>query len=100
MKQLYGVDLMKISSVGFETLLSEVGTDLSSFPSAGHFGQWLGLAPGTNISGGKRLVGAKGCGCQVSGQALRMSAMTLRRGNCRLTDVHRRRCARMDPRLG
>lgn len=100
MKELYGVDLMEIPSIGFETvltLLSEVGTDLSCFPSAGHFGQWLGLAPGTNISGGKRLGGAKGRGCQVSGQALRMSAMTLRRGSSKLADVHRRRCARMDP---
>ena len=70
MKQLYGVDLMEIPSVGFETvltLLSEVGTDLSSFPSASHFGQWLGLAPGTNISGGRRIGGAKGRGCQASG---------------------------------
>ncbi len=42
MKQMYGVDLMEIPSVGFETvltLLSEVGTDLSGFPSSRHFGQ-------------------------------------------------------------
>jgi transposase len=32
-------------------LVSEVGTDLSAFPTEKHFTSWLGLAPGTNNSG-------------------------------------------------
>ncbi len=34
-------------------LLAELGTDLSDFPTAGHFAVWLGLAPGNNQTGGK-----------------------------------------------
>jgi transposase len=36
-------------------LISEIGTDMSKWPTEKHFGSWLGLAPGTKISGGKVL---------------------------------------------
>jgi len=39
------------------TILSEVGTDLSSFPTAAHFASWIGVCPGNKQSGGKRLSG-------------------------------------------
>jgi transposase len=39
-------------------VLAEVGADLSRFKSAKHFASWLGLCPGTKISGGKVLSGA------------------------------------------
>ena len=100
MHELFGVDLMRVPGVGFEaalTLLSEVGCEISAFPDSNRFGQWLGLAPGTNISGGKRLAGANARGCEASGQALRMSALTLRRDASELGDAHRYRCARIDP---
>jgi transposase len=34
-------------------VLAEVGADLSRFKSAKHFASWLGLCPGTKISGGR-----------------------------------------------
>lgn len=37
------------------TLLSEVGLDLSKFPSAKHFVSWLSLCPDKKVSGGKVL---------------------------------------------
>ena len=40
-----------------QVILSEVGTDLSRFPTAGHLCAWAGIAPGNNESGGKRLSG-------------------------------------------
>jgi transposase len=36
-------------------LISEIGTDMTKWPTEKHFGSWLGLAPGTKISGGKIL---------------------------------------------
>ena len=36
------------------TLVSEVGTDLSQWPSAKHFTAWLGLAPASHQSGKRR----------------------------------------------
>jgi transposase len=37
-----------------EVLLAEIGADLHRFPTAGHLAAWAGLAPGNNMSGGKR----------------------------------------------
>lgn len=36
-----------------QIVISEVGVDLSSFPSAKHFASWLGVCPGKNESAGK-----------------------------------------------
>ena len=35
-------------------ILAEIGTDMSRFPTAGHFVAWAGLCPGQNESAGKR----------------------------------------------
>jgi len=40
-----------------EILVSEIGTDLSRFPSAKHLASWAGMCPGNAESGGKRLSG-------------------------------------------
>jgi transposase len=55
---LLGTDLYAIPGVGSETVLlflSEIGTNVDKFPSAGHFKSWLGLCPNHRISGGKIL---------------------------------------------
>ncbi|MCE7906359.1 MAG: hypothetical protein DYG87_11275 [Anaerolineae bacterium CFX3] len=36
-----------------QTIVMEVGTDMSKFPNDKHFSSWLGLAPKNDISGGK-----------------------------------------------
>jgi transposase len=40
-----------------EIIISEIGTDLSRFPSAKHLASWVGICPGNTESGGKRLSG-------------------------------------------
>jgi transposase len=53
-----GVDLTKIDGIdvhSVETLISEVGIDMSKWRTEKHFGSWLGLSPNTKISGGKVL---------------------------------------------
>jgi len=37
-----------------ETILAELGTDMSRFPNAAHASSWAGLAPGQHESAGKR----------------------------------------------
>lgn len=37
-----------------EVILSEIGIDMSRFPSAAHISSWSGLCPGNNESAGKR----------------------------------------------
>lgn len=49
--------LCEIPGVGLLTawtLIAEIGTDMSRFPSAGHLASWCGLCPGNAESAGKR----------------------------------------------
>ena len=57
-----------------EVILSEVGTDLSRFPTAGHLAAWAGVAPGNNQSGGKRLSGTTRHGNKALTSALTEAA--------------------------
>jgi transposase len=49
-----------ISGVGkraAECIIAEIGVDMTRFPTAGHLASWAGMAPGNNITGGKRRSG-------------------------------------------
>jgi transposase len=97
--QMCGVDLTRIDGVDVTTALavvSEVGSDLSKFPTVKHFTSWLGLCPGTKISGGK-VLSAKTKRCvNRAAQALRMAAAALRSSKSALGAYFRRMCSRMD----
>jgi transposase len=55
--KLFGVDVTQVPGLEENALplFSEVGRDLSKWPSAGHFVSWLNLCPDNDISGGKTL---------------------------------------------
>jgi transposase len=46
-----------ISTTAAHALISEIGIDMNRFPTHGHIASWLGVCPGNNQSGGKRLSG-------------------------------------------
>lgn len=97
--QLCGVDLTGIDGIDVTTafkVLAEVGADLSRFKSAKHFASWLGLCPGTKISGGKILSGASKRTANRAAQALKLAAANLRTSQSALGAYYRRLCARMD----
>jgi transposase len=81
-KALYracGVELTRIEGIGVGTaltMIAEVGPDLSRFKTVKHFASWLGLCPGTKISGGKLLSSASKRTANRLSQALRMSAVS------------------------
>lgn len=97
--QMCGVDLTRIDGIDVTTALvvvSEIGTDMGRFPSDKHFASWLGLCPGTKITGGKVMSGkTKRCANRAA-QALRLAAAALRTSQSALGAYFRRMCARMD----
>jgi transposase len=94
-----GVDLTRINGLSVTTvmtILSEIGPDLSRFASIKHFCSWLGLCPGTKISGGKVLSARTRRSANRVRQALKLAAMSLSRNDSALGAFYRRLCARMD----
>ena len=100
--QLYrmcGVDLTRIDGIDATTALavvSETGTDMSRFATVGHFTSWLGLCPGTRITGGKVMSGKTKRVTNRAAQALKLAASALRSSQSALGAYFRRMCARMD----
>jgi hypothetical protein len=77
-------------------VVSETGADLTRFASVKHFTCWLGLCPGTKITGGKVMSGkTKRCANRAA-QALRLAAAALRTSQSALGAYFRRMCSRMD----
>jgi len=56
--RISGVDWSQVNGIDVQvaqTVISEVGVDMSAFPSERHFASWLGLSPTNEQSGGKIL---------------------------------------------
>jgi transposase len=96
--RMSGVDLTAIDGINTTTalkVLSEIGTDMSRFKSAKHFASWLGLSPGTKVSGGKVLSSATKHVANKAATALRMAAFTLFNSKSALGAYLRRQRARL-----
>src|SRR6185369_10134623 len=96
--QMAGVDLTAVDGLESSTvltILSEVGTDMSSWSSAKQWAAWLNLAPNNRITGGKP-IRAKGKVIRPNraAQALRLAAQTIERSKCALGAFFRRIQAR------
>lgn len=97
--KMCGVDLTRIDGIEVTTALvvvSEVGPDMSRFPTMKHFASWLGLCPGTTITGGKVMSGKTKRVANRAAQALRLAAAALRSSQSALGAYFRRLCSRMD----
>jgi len=57
-----------------EVIVSEIGVDMSRFPTANHLASWAGVAPGNYESAGKRLSGRTTKGNQALATALTQAA--------------------------
>ena len=95
--RLFGTDLTLIPGIGVNTallLFSELGPDLSRFPSAAQFASWLNLSPQNKITGGKIISSQTGPGSNRAAQALRMATQSLYRSPTALGEYFRRMRAR------
>jgi transposase len=57
-----------------ETIISEIGVDMSCFASDAHLASWAGMCPGNNESAGKRRSGKTNKGCTYLRDALIQAA--------------------------
>jgi transposase len=90
--QKFGVDLTAIEGIGpstVMTILTEIGTDFSRFPTSSAFCSWLGIAPNKRITGGKPLSSHVKQNHNRANQALRLAASALRHSKSALGDVAR-----------
>ena len=93
LQRVTGVDLTRIDGIDVmvaETLISEVGLDMSRWKTESHFASWLGLCPDNRITGDR--VVARGTRRVVNraATALRQAANTLIRSRSYLGAQYRR----------
>lgn len=93
LQRVSGVDLTRIDGIDVmvaQTLVSEVGLDMSRWKTEAHFASWLGLCPDNRISGDKVLSkGTRGV-VNRAATALRQAACTLFRSRSYLGAQYRR----------
>jgi transposase len=96
----FGVDVTRIPGVeGIAlALFSEIGRDLSRFPSAAHFSSWLGLCPDNDKSGGQVLWKGVRRIQHRAGQLFRLAAHSLHQEKTRLGDFLRRMKSKLGPK--
>lgn len=99
LKRISGVDLSVVDGFGVslaQTVIMEVGTEMSKFPSEKHFCSWLGLAPKHEISGAKVLKNKTMKTKNRAGQAFRMAAQSVKRADSVFGSLYRRLKSRLD----
>ncbi len=88
-----GVDLTAVDGLDIltvQTILTEIGFDMSAWPSVKHFASWLGLAPNNRITGGKVISSKTKKVKSRAHQAFRMAAQCLSRSQSALGAFYRR----------
>ena len=101
--QLYricGIDLTKIDGIDVLTaqvVVSEIGFDMSKWPTVKHFTSWLGLCPCNKISGGKLLWRGSKKNKNRANLALRRATRSLWKSDSALGAFYRRMRAKHGP---
>jgi transposase len=98
--RITGVDLVAVEGISAslaQTIISEVGTEMSRFPTEKHFCSWLGLTPHHEISGGKILRNHTLKTDNRAGQAFRQAAACVIRSNSAFGAFYRRKKAQLGP---
>jgi transposase len=101
LRTIFGVDVTEIwgikENMAIE-LLSEIGMDMSKWPTEKHFVSWLGLAPNTKVSGGKIISSKIPKKQNKAGQLFRMIAYVIQRSDHWLAVFYRRMRAKGGPK--
>ncbi len=99
--RIVGVDLVEVmglSASSVQTIITEIGTDMSRFPSVKHFCAWVGLAPRNDISGGKVLRSRTMKVRSRANQGVRDAAVSVGRSDSAFGAYYRAMRARLGPK--
>jgi transposase len=91
--RISGVDLTRIDGIDVgvaQTVISEVGVDMTRWKTEAHFASWLGLCPDNRITGGKVLRRGTRRVINRAATALRLASTTLLRSQSYLGAQYRR----------
>ena len=97
LERIFGVDLTAIPGfdvLRIQTIFSELGADLSKFPTDDSFSSWLNVCPKDGTSAGRRIRGPKVKTKNRVTQAFRMAAQSLHNNKSYLGDYYRSQRAR------
>jgi transposase len=100
LKRVVGIDLTAMTGLSSSlvlTIISEIGTDMTKWPTVKHFGSWLGLAPRNDISGGKVLRSRTLKTVNRATQAFRQAAQSVARSDTAFGAYFRRMRAKLGP---
>jgi transposase len=95
--RISGVDFTQIDgleALTVQAIIAEVGLDPTRFPTSKHFTSWLGICPGSKISGGKILSSKTRKVVNRASNAFRIAAQSLANSRTALGGFYRRIRAR------
>jgi len=98
LQAMTGVDLTQIDGIDSLTALkviSEMGLDMTRWPTSQHCAAWLGLCPGNKVSGGKRDRRRSKPSANRAATALRLAAQGVANSHSALGAYYRRMRARL-----
>lgn len=98
LKKKLGIDITNVPGIdanGAMRFIAEVGTDMTKWKTSKHFASWLGLCPGTKVSGGKVLSSKTKASANRAAYALRLAANSLYRSKTALGAFFRRMRAKL-----
>lgn len=96
--QMAGVDLTQIDGINALTahkVLSEIGVDMSPWPTVKHFTSWLSVCPHNDKTGGKVIRSRTLKSQNRAAAALRMAAQSLLHSDSALGSYCRHMCAKL-----
>lgn len=91
--QMAGVDLTRVDGLDaltVQTIISEIGLDMSCWPTVKHHTSWLGLSPRNDVTGGKVKRRGTRKTQNRANTAYRLAAQTLARSDSALGGFYRR----------
>ncbi len=96
--RIAGVDLTQVDGLNTLTvqdILSEIGVDMSHWPTVKHFASWLRLSPNNKVTGGKVKQRGTLPTQNRANTAFRLAAQSLARSDCALGAFYRHKRARL-----